>query len=641
MPDYFDKPDIPQYSVSLFSDTASQGIAAGKSLGGDIQNIVSGVQEGIEAGQQYVNNQQTAEINQINIDAANRKAEMDVASQADNVEAARIKAENERLLQEQFQELSTIARSGDMDAYAGAVLSGKFAPLFGTYPNLQKQAVNDTFGHWNQEAQDKYLELNRQKNQRTELERQKLEAEKEFGKTRRDFEKMFASYNPTGDNAQFATDHKIVTRDPNEYMYEQVIDPKTGKVAEGTTPVLKRVYDPNSPEYDPEKAKPQRSLVNSVTKEVIIPSLSEAQANQFSMFAQQYKLINNGLVGQGGTGDLEAKAAEVRKQKEMQAQLEEQAAADINTARGNPSGDALGTQSSPTANADVITKYQTRVNNNNAPFVIMGRERLQGARPSQVPQYSNTPQNIPITPGTPRMTQEVEPSIVNSKADIGNRLSGVLGGAQVNVMFEMPDDKYMQSIYKSVNRINSLPGLDAKPAIFKGLIAVESRGYTNAVSPAGAKGLTQLMPTTADEVDVDNPLDPEENIRGGYEYLEKKYKEVDNALSKALAEQSIPQKVDPRLILASLYEDGTVDKFALASYNGGFKAIKNGIAKGITTWDEMKEYLATVKNPKAFEETSAYVDKVLAASIPFIKGGNASDEDYVQTLNGFGIIEVA
>ncbi|MGH7027060.1 lytic transglycosylase domain-containing protein [Brevundimonas sp.] len=60
-------------------------------------------------------------------------------------------------------------------------------------------------------------------------------------------------------------------------------------------------------------------------------------------------------------------------------------------------------------------------------------------------------------------------------------------------------------------------GLDAK--LLHALVMTESAYRPDAVSPAGAAGLTQLMPGTALDLGVRNRFDPIENLRGGAEYL--------------------------------------------------------------------------------------------------------------------------
>lgn len=60
-------------------------------------------------------------------------------------------------------------------------------------------------------------------------------------------------------------------------------------------------------------------------------------------------------------------------------------------------------------------------------------------------------------------------------------------------------------------------GLD--PKLLHALVATESAYRPRAVSPAGAGGLTQLMPDTARELGVRDRWNPEENVRGGARYL--------------------------------------------------------------------------------------------------------------------------
>jgi len=60
------------------------------------------------------------------------------------------------------------------------------------------------------------------------------------------------------------------------------------------------------------------------------------------------------------------------------------------------------------------------------------------------------------------------------------------------------------------------------PAMVEALVQTESSGNPNAVSPAGAIGLFQLMPATAASLNV-NPNDVSGNIQGGLTYLQQLY----------------------------------------------------------------------------------------------------------------------
>jgi len=81
------------------------------------------------------------------------------------------------------------------------------------------------------------------------------------------------------------------------------------------------------------------------------------------------------------------------------------------------------------------------------------------------------------------------------------------------------------------------------PALLKAVAKVESSFNPKAISPKGALGLMQLLPTTAELVGVDDPFDPLENLKGGALYLKKLLEEFRD-LSLALAAYNAgPDKV--------------------------------------------------------------------------------------------------
>jgi hypothetical protein len=73
------------------------------------------------------------------------------------------------------------------------------------------------------------------------------------------------------------------------------------------------------------------------------------------------------------------------------------------------------------------------------------------------------------------------------------------------------------------------------PALLLSVAQHESSLNPNAVSPAGAQGVMQLMPATAASLGVSNPLDPAQNIDAGARYLSQLVNQYNGDVSLALA----------------------------------------------------------------------------------------------------------
>ena len=83
------------------------------------------------------------------------------------------------------------------------------------------------------------------------------------------------------------------------------------------------------------------------------------------------------------------------------------------------------------------------------------------------------------------------------------------------------------------------------PDLVNSVIHAESGFNAHAVSPKGARGLMQLMPSTANQLGVENAFDPETNVAGGSRYLRELLERYNFDLVKALAAYNAgPQRIE-------------------------------------------------------------------------------------------------
>jgi soluble lytic murein transglycosylase-like protein len=114
-------------------------------------------------------------------------------------------------------------------------------------------------------------------------------------------------------------------------------------------------------------------------------------------------------------------------------------------------------------------------------------------------------------------------------------------------------------VISTAARVNAV-----EESLIRAIIHAESAYQPDAVSPKGAQGLMQLMPETQAELDVSDPFDPEQNIRGGAVYLAQLLDEF----------------------------EGDVD-LAAAAYNAGPSAVNR--YRGVPPYDETREYVRRIK----------------------------------------------
>lgn len=99
-----------------------------------------------------------------------------------------------------------------------------------------------------------------------------------------------------------------------------------------------------------------------------------------------------------------------------------------------------------------------------------------------------------------------------------------------------PSDKSLTRLTKYEPIIREAAGsFGVSDSLIKSVILAESSGRAEAVSKANAKGLMQLLDSTAMDMGVKNIFDPKENIFGGTKYLSLMLNEFNNDLDLALA----------------------------------------------------------------------------------------------------------
>lgn len=135
---------------------------------------------------------------------------------------------------------------------------------------------------------------------------------------------------------------------------------------------------------------------------------------------------------------------------------------------------------------------------------------------------------------------------------------------QAGVIPVMPSDTSLDRFTRYDTAIYQAATLYQIPVeLVRAVIKVESDYDPRAVSPAGARGLMQMIPATAERMQVRDIFDPRENIFGGVRYLR---------------------------VLANMFNGDL--QLTIAGYNAGEGAVvRHG---GIPPYEETQQYVTKV-----------------------------------------------
>ncbi|MFK7751884.1 MAG: lytic transglycosylase domain-containing protein [Sedimentitalea sp.] len=145
------------------------------------------------------------------------------------------------------------------------------------------------------------------------------------------------------------------------------------------------------------------------------------------------------------------------------------------------------------------------------------------------------------------------------------RLDGALSALAAAQSVAAPRLQNLQEIAQDqgIPILRATVGTNVSPALVLAVISVESAGRADAVSGAGAQGLMQLMPATAERFGVKDSLEAAANISGGVKYLDWLMGEFGN---------------DPILVLAG--------------YNAGEGSVRTHA--GVPPYAETRDYVPKV-----------------------------------------------
>ena len=159
-----------------------------------------------------------------------------------------------------------------------------------------------------------------------------------------------------------------------------------------------------------------------------------------------------------------------------------------------------------------------------------------------------------------------------------------------------------------VNSASATYHLD--PDLVNSVIHAESGFNSHAISPKGAQGLMQLMPSTASALGVNNAFDPKANVNGGSQYLRELLERYNFDLVKALAAYNAgPRSVEQFNGVPPFYETRAYVARIVHDYNKKKIAQEHAVAQAQKEERTQKENTAQKANAASAVRTQRRASK--------------------------------